>query len=435
MLTNKQVSSLDSKKNSYYKWDNTSERGKGRLGVQVTPAGTKVFKFRYFVNEKPHFIKIGTYPLISLSKAREQAKLYSLMLDKGLEPKVEIERQQQADREQRIEKEKQQKAEDQKATVKDLFESHRDKKKAEGKRQADLDLETLEKEVYPYIAPTTKARDVTTEDIVCILRGIINRGAKSKSNKVRGILHAAFKYGLTHDHDPAKKSTIGKFDLLLNPVSAIPIQKDAEKVGDHFLEPEELFKLLHDLEHRTHDLKIHQHSRDIMRLCFYLGGQRPNEVCNIKWRDVNEQNMTLTLPSEVTKNKRDLVIALTKSSYTLLTKNQHLSESEYIFPKTTDLSRPTPLNTISQAVGRYRDRAGIRAFTARDFRRTFKTLAGRLNISKELRDRIQGHAMNDVSSKHYDRYDYLAEKREAMKVWCDFLADGIERYANDHLDL
>jgi hypothetical protein len=34
-----------------------------------------------------------------------------------------------------------------------------------------------------------------------------------------------------------------------------------------------------------------------------------------------------------------------------------------------------------------------------------------------LRDRIQNHALNDVSSKHYDRYEYLPEKRRALEAW------------------
>ena len=42
---------------------------------------------------------------------------------------------------------------------------------------------------------------------------------------------------------------------------------------------------------------------------------------------------------------------------------------------------------------------------------------GVAGISKETRDRIQGHAFNDVSSKHYDRYDYFKEKREGLRVW------------------
>ncbi len=42
---------------------------------------------------------------------------------------------------------------------------------------------------------------------------------------------------------------------------------------------------------------------------------------------------------------------------------------------------------------------------------------GEAGISKEIRDRIQNHALNDVSSKHYDRYDYVTEKRKALEVW------------------
>jgi hypothetical protein len=46
---------------------------------------------------------------------------------------------------------------------------------------------------------------------------------------------------------------------------------------------------------------------------------------------------------------------------------------------------------------------------------------GALRISKDIRDRINNHASNDVSAKHYDRYDYLNEKREALETWCDWL--------------
>lgn len=42
---------------------------------------------------------------------------------------------------------------------------------------------------------------------------------------------------------------------------------------------------------------------------------------------------------------------------------------------------------------------------------------GELGIAKDLRDRLQNHALNDVSSKHYDRYEYLPEKRRALELW------------------
>jgi hypothetical protein len=39
-----------------------------------------------------------------------------------------------------------------------------------------------------------------------------------------------------------------------------------------------------------------------------------------------------------------------------------------------------------------------------------------------MRDRLQNHARGgDVSSRHYDRYDYLLEKRAAMARWSTYL--------------
>ena len=65
----------------------------------------------------------------------------------------------------------------------------------------------------------------------------------------------------------------------------------------------------------------------------------------------------------------------------------------------------------------------MESFSPRDVRRTFKTVAGAMGISLELRNRLQGHAMTDVGSVHYDRYDYLAEKRTAMQAWIDGLSE------------
>lgn len=73
--------------------------------------------------------------------------------------------------------------------------------------------------------------------------------------------------------------------------------------------------------------------------------------------------------------------------------------------------------TLYSFVWRQRDRGVIPFATNRDLRRTWKTLAGKVGISKEIRDRIQNHALQDVSSKNYDRWSYLPEKRAAMAKW------------------
>jgi len=76
---------------------------------------------------------------------------------------------------------------------------------------------------------------------------------------------------------------------------------------------------------------------------------------------------------------------------------------------------------IAGVIRAFCEQKGIDKFIARDIRRTFKTLAGKAGVSKELRDRLQNHALKDVSTRHYDRYDYLAEKWAGMKVWNDYL--------------
>ncbi len=46
---------------------------------------------------------------------------------------------------------------------------------------------------------------------------------------------------------------------------------------------------------------------------------------------------------------------------------------------------------------------------------------GEIGIDKTVRDRVQNHALTDVSAKHYDRWDYMPEKREALLKWATCL--------------
>lgn len=87
MLTVKEIEAFPAKKTAYYKPDSTGERGTGRLTVQVTPAGSKIFKFKYHKEKKEVFIALGKFPALTLSKARDLANEYSEMLSKGLDPK------------------------------------------------------------------------------------------------------------------------------------------------------------------------------------------------------------------------------------------------------------------------------------------------------------------------------------------------------------
>lgn len=121
------------------------------------------------------------------------------------------------------------------------------------------------------------------------------------------------------------------------------------------------------------------------------------------------------LAPERVKNNRFLVLPITPLAKTLITELWLYSRgSEFLFPGRYDINKKIGRSSLQHATNRI---TTIDRFVPRDLRRTTKTRMGEIGISKSIRDRLQNHALTDVSSRHYDRWDYLPEKREALAKW------------------
>ncbi|MGF1694762.1 integrase arm-type DNA-binding domain-containing protein [Vibrio kyushuensis] len=428
MLTVVEINALPAKKNPYYVWDKTAERGKGRLGIQVAPTGAKSFKFRYFKDSKAVFIPIGRFPGVTLARARKTAESYSELLSQGINP---LDYLKEKESEQEYLAQELQRS----GSFEQLIELYTLDKCKRGKRNYEDDKQKIISNIYPYVDKTRRAKEFEPSDFMEALSIPIQEGYAPKSNKLRSYLHAAFEFGLKNDNDPASNNSNVKFSLKYNPISAIPKQTYADKAGDRFLSIEELIQLLYDMNNRYHDLKLAPSTRRFIRLCFYLGGQRPYELANTKWSDINFRDRTLTIRAEVFKTNQPHVIPLTETAMGILQECQadNAFNSPFVFHKKTKPTEAMPSNTLAQAILTYKRNTEIENFIGRDFRRTFKTLGGQFKISKEIRDRIQGHAISDVSGKHYDRYEYLDEKRDGLKLWEQVLNNRLEEHRQQRL--
>ena len=60
---------------------------------------------------------------------------------------------------------------------------------------------------------------------------------------------------------------------------------------------------------------------------------------------------------------------------------------------------------------------GRESFDVRDVRRTVETMLASLAISKDTRAQLLSHGIGGVQDAHYDRHDYLTEKRAALVAW------------------
>jgi len=410
MFTQTKLKGLKPRERQYEVYEDSKQKGTGRLGVIVGTSGVKTFVFRFFWEGKRQFIQLGKFPEMQLTEAHDKAKLHGAQLKSGLNPKTELERQQK-------ERDVAAKAEAMKGSMQQLIHGYVDKMKADGKRTYGDVLRRLEKDTYPVIPPTTKAKEVTPEHIKLILSNMIRRGAVVQSNRVRSYLHAAFQYGLKADNDPANMNQDVLFGLTMNPVSIVPKQAAAEKPGDKWLKLSELRQLIQNF---TDTPKVGWRMGQLLNLCVYTGGQRPHELATSQWTAINWQERTWLITADRSKNKRPHLIPLTDAAVAILRELQQANykDSPFIFPHGSDPTRPVRLDSLAQAVIYYRKaNPDFTYFIARDLRRTCKTLMGEIGISKELRDRIQNHALQDVSAKHYDRYSYQNEKRHALVAW------------------
>jgi integrase len=431
-LTDRLIKSLKPRQTSYYQRDNTGRRGEGRLVVKVQPKGSKAFYFQYYTEGKVKYIPLGSYPALGLADARSIAAKHGQLLVDGIDPKTHLEAKRHREEVEAAELERKAREEQLKGSVQDLFRAYTDNMISTGKRTAPQVMTALEKDALPVLGNATKAKEVTAGDIKLVLAKMIQRGAVVQSNRVRSYLCAAFNYGIKHDNDPANMNRDTLFGIDHNPVMAVPRQ-DVEKTGERDLSADEIRRFWLDLPRGGFSLEL----QILYRLCFATGGQRPNELLVAEWVDIDFDRCLWEMPPSKTKNKRAHVVPLNDLAMELLASLRAITGAgRYLFPKKkmdpSEEEKPMPSASVSRALARYCKGYHLKgeqasqanyfeSFVPRDIRRTVKTRMGELGISKELRDRIANHAINDVSAKHYDRYDYVKEKRGALEEWGEWL--------------
>jgi integrase len=370
------------------------DRGSGRLGLHVRTLKTRVTAEFYaisFRGGKRRMAKLGTYPAMSLSEARKRFQVeFSPRITAGEAPRIRA-------------------AE----PLGSLTAAYVADLRSRGAKVANI-VEHILGHAARAIGKDRPASSITPADIVPHLAAIHARGAEVQANTVRAYLSACFAYGLKAEHDFTRKRTGGGWGLTVNPVAAIPPNASANRVGNRFLSPAELRTLWHWLlEYRERSLIA---SALLLRIAT---GQRSEEVLRIT--EASYEKGRGMVHWERTKNGRPHSIPLPRQAIEVMERLYPNSHGLYFWHQ-FDPAKPAGQQSMQEVVKKFlSEHRDFAPFTARDIRRTWKTLAGDAGISKEMRDRLQNHVEGGVSAKHYDRYDYLPERRAAMDRWSDYL--------------
>lgn len=370
-------------------------RGTGRLVLVLKSMPRRVtaeWMAQQWRDGKRAKAKLGDYPSMSLAQAREVFKRdYAAMIQKGRSIKI---------------------ADDTRpGTVADLFEAYvrslRDANKPSWK-----ETEKGLNKIADALGRGRFAREIEPAEITEVIRPIYERGARAMADHVRGYVRAAYSWGMQSEHD-YRSTSPRRFRLVYNPAAGIPTEPKV--VGIRWLDEDEFVRLYRWLE--CPDTPVHPPYTRAVRILM-LTGQRVEEIARLhidQW-DTAER----IIDWSKTKNGKPHAIPVPALAAELI-ESIKPNEHGWFFPSAKDQNRPVSAGTLYSFMWRQRGRGVIPMVTNRDLRRTWKTLAGKAGVSKEIRDRLQNHTLQDVSSKSYDRWNYMPEKRAGMKKWDKFV--------------
>ena len=371
------------------------------LALRVTDRGHKSFVLvaRYPFNPKnPTRRALGNARSITLDEAREKARRWLALIEKGIDPKTEVIRE-------RAEAQRRQ-VNTFAAISTEFLERHasRLKKSAEAKRIIEQEF------VKRWAArPIT---DIMPEEVAVAIRAIVQRGSPYQAHNALGYIRRLFNWAIgTHE-----------FGIRASPVERL---KPKDLIGKR----EARERTLSDDELRavwTAAGKMGYPYGPLFRLLI-LSGQREREVADMRWPEVDFDKNLWTIPAERMKGGRAHEVPLAAEAVALLRELPRFTGGEFVF---TTVGGAKSVNGFSNAKVRIDNLSSVAGWVIHDLRRTVRTHFSALPVQDLVRELVIAHAKPGLH-KVYDQHAYQKEKHECLELWEGRLLSIVEPRAGE----
>lgn len=350
---------------------------------------------------QPDWILIGYYPSIGLKDARLAAGKVLADLAEGINPRK--------------------------------LEQERRRSEEEGARQAEAGrfrkvIEQFERTHIAQLRPATarvyrlhltrtiipalgeiQIAAIRRRDIIALIVHVFERSGRPTAIAVGKVLHKALAWAVARDlidSNPASGIAVGELVGRMRP-------------RDRLLSDAELRAVWQAIPH------VGPPWSTVYKLLL-LTGLRLNEIAGARWKWLDLDAGTLSVPGEVTRNGEPLLVALPPLALELLRTTPHFS-GPYIFSANGGFSRLQAASGAKQRLDKaLRDMgAEVEPFVVHDFRRTVRSGMGRIAIPMVVAELCLGHKQPGIVGV-YDRWSYFDEKREALLRWQGQLLSIVE---------
>lgn len=358
----------------------------GGLYLVVQPSGARSWAVRARIAGKPAKLTLGAFPQLAVAEARSKARATLDMIAKGIDPREQDRERQREDARRKAN------------TLRVVAEQFRDKqlKKARPRswKQAwsALDRHVLEDLGDCPVSEITRRELLDTLDVL--------DGRPAAKRHAADAIGALFAWATDREIVAA------------NP--AIKLPKPKPGVRHRALSDDEV--------------------RHVWAVCDLVGDYggyvrmllltacRRSELAGLRWSEIDLAARTLTIPAERYKTGRELTVPLSPLAERVLEAMPRWADGDFVF--TTTRGR-RPISGYSKLGARFDARLeaycaanGVEPFTfdLHDLRRTVRTGLSELKVAPHIAEFVLGHVVSGVQ-KHYDKWSYLDEKREALEKW------------------
>ena len=365
----------------------------GGLHLLITPAGGKLWRWKYRFEGSEKLMSFGRYPDISLADARERRDAARRKLASGVDPMAERLAEKTAvivATEYTFEK----------IAVRWL-EHWKGNKSA---RHAATTRNRLRANVYPILGNRPIAK-IEPMELVKLATGIEERGASDMAKRILQIVGMVFRYAVAHGY--IKRSPTAE-------IRPSDILKPTRKQNMARIDAKELPALLRAIE--VYD------GRPLTRLAIKLMALtfvRTSELIGARWDEFDLDAMRWSIPSTRMKMQTPHIVPLSRQAIEVLDLLRTISGDELlVFPGEQDPRKPMSNMTMLKAL----ERMGYKGrMTGHGFRGVASTILHEQGYNHDHIELQLAHAPRNEVSAAYNHALYLEPRAKMMQDWADFL--------------
>ncbi|MDD3676034.1 tyrosine-type recombinase/integrase [Thauera propionica] len=363
------------------------------LYLEVRPTGAKIWRYRYWLTpEKDGRYTIGEYPSVSLSEARRERERLRELVKQGINPTHEkkAEKIRQAN----------ERANTFEAVAREWLEKKKEAWTPYYHKQA---TRCIEQNAFPKIG-RLPIRSVTAAHLLEILQAMERRGAETYALQLRQWCSAIFRHAvvtLRADADPAAalKGAIHR------PKVNHSKPMSAEQIAD--------FKA------RLTKYGGNRTTVIALRMMLYTF-VRTVELRKAAWAEFDLDAAEWRIPPERMKKRRLHVVPLARQVIALLDELKRITGSgQWLFPNFRRPGDVMSATTINRALEHMGYASGL--WTGHDFRATASTQLHEMGFRTEVIELQLAHVEDNKTKAAYNHAEHLAQRREMMQAWADWI--------------